>query len=322
MPTLDFAFWDAVSDADAQANVADVYERHIRLAQKLETLGWHSYFTIEHQNSPVGRITSPAVYLTAIARETSHLRLGTMIWQLPFYHPLRLAEEVAMLDQLSHGRVEFGVGFGVHEHEFIRWGMDFYQRHEIGDEILRIVKLAWTQDEVTFEGKYFHFDEAIPLPKPFQKPYPPIWAAVHSNESFEWAARNNLHAAKNLDTDEVVEQRFNPFGWVWKEGGHAGPPPRMFLMRNVHVAETDEKAPAEARQYLAQGNLRFAGSPAACPDRPEKRARTPASTWPRATCASPAARSPRPGSAGVRMPAAWGPTVRWHTTLSGARRLR
>jgi alkanesulfonate monooxygenase SsuD/methylene tetrahydromethanopterin reductase-like flavin-dependent oxidoreductase (luciferase family) len=97
-----------------------------------------------------------------------------MMWQLPFYHPLRLAQEVAMLDHLSRGRVEFGTGIGVHEHEFIRWGVGYYQRAAIAGEVLDVVKQAWTQDEVTYEGKSFRFDEVLPQPKPYQKPYPPI----------------------------------------------------------------------------------------------------------------------------------------------------
>src|SRR5262245_48911223 len=152
MLQLQFAFWDGVGGyAEQDENMADVYDEHIQLAQRLEELGWHSYFVIEHQNSPVGRITAPTVFLTAIARATSTLRLGAMMWQLPFYHPLRLAQEVAMLDHLSRGRVEFGTGIGVHEHEFIRWGVDYYQRAAIAGEVLDVVKQAWTQNEVTYE---------------------------------------------------------------------------------------------------------------------------------------------------------------------------
>src|ERR1700731_3917470 len=160
MAGLDFAFWDVLQTPDRGAGVADDYDDHIRLAQRIEALGWHSYFVIEHQNTPQGT-SSPSVYLTAVARETSTLRLGAMMWQLPFYHPLRLAQDVAMLDQLSRGRVEFGTGIGVHEHEFIRWGMDFYQRAAVSEEVLAIVKMAWTQDEVTYKGKYFQLDEAL-----------------------------------------------------------------------------------------------------------------------------------------------------------------
>jgi alkanesulfonate monooxygenase SsuD/methylene tetrahydromethanopterin reductase-like flavin-dependent oxidoreductase (luciferase family) len=252
MARLDFALWDAVGGYTAPTeNMADVYDRHIRLAQEIEAAGWHSYFVIEHQNSPIGRITSPSVYLTAVARATSTLRIGAMMWQLPLYHPIRLAQDVAMLDQLSRGRVEFGTGIGVHEHEFIRWGVDYYQRAAISGEVLDIVKMAWTQSEVTFDGKYFHFDEALPQPKPFQKPYPPIWAAVHSNAAIEFAAKGNYHVSQNLDTDAVVAEKFDLYRKVWREAGHAGPMPRIFLMRQVHVAETDEQAHEEARAVLA-----------------------------------------------------------------------
>ncbi len=251
MSKLEFGLWDAVGGYEADSRLmADVYDEHVQLAQELEALGYHYYFCIEHQNSPVGRITAPTVFLTAVARATSKIRIGAMMWQLPFYHPVRLAQEVAMLDHLSRGRVEFGSGIGVHEHEFMRWGNDFYQRAAMGEEIIKIVKMAWTQEEVTYKGKYFNFDEALPQPKPFQKPYPPIWAAVHSDVAIEFAARNNYHVSQNLDTDEVVARKFDLYRKVWKECKHPGPMPRIFLQRQVHVAETDEKAHAEAKNFL------------------------------------------------------------------------
>ncbi|MGZ3410587.1 MAG: LLM class flavin-dependent oxidoreductase [Xanthobacteraceae bacterium] len=252
MARLDFALWDAVGGYGRGAtSMADVYDKHIRLAQELDEAGWHSYFVIEHQNSPVGRITAPTVFLTAVARATKRLRIGAMMWQLPFYHPIRLAQEVAMLDQLSRGRVEFGTGIGVHEHEFIRWGVDYYQRAAMAGEVLDIVKRAWTQDEVTFQGKYWKFDEALPQPKPYQQPYPPIWAAVHSDPAIEFAAKNNYNVAQNLDTDEVIARKFDLFRKIWRECKHPGPMPRVFLQRQVHVAETDAKAHNEAKQFLA-----------------------------------------------------------------------
>jgi alkanesulfonate monooxygenase SsuD/methylene tetrahydromethanopterin reductase-like flavin-dependent oxidoreductase (luciferase family) len=262
MSRLDFAFWDAVSFTNPSRPAAEVFEEHIRLAQDIEALGWHSYFIIEHQNTPTG-ISAPSVYLTAVARATSKLRIGAMMWQLPFYHPLRLAEDVATLDHLSQGRVEFGTGFGVHEHEFLRWGVDYYQRAALGKEVLDIDKMAWTQPEVTYTGQHFKFDEAILYPKPYQQPYPPIWLAAHSDATIEYAARNNYHVAQNLDTDEVVARKFDLFRRVWRECGHAGSMPRVFLQRSVHVAETDEKAHAEARQFMASGSTRVGGGPIA-----------------------------------------------------------
>ena len=156
-----------------------------------------------------------------------------------------------MLDQLSRGRVEFGTGIGVREHEFMRWNVNFYERAAMAEEVIKIVKMAWTQDEVTFSGKYFQFDEALPQPKPYQKPYPPIWAAVHSDAACEFAARNNYNVSQNLDTDEVVKRKFDIYRRVWSESGHRGPMPRTFLHRSVHVAETDQKAHEEARPHVA-----------------------------------------------------------------------
>jgi alkanesulfonate monooxygenase SsuD/methylene tetrahydromethanopterin reductase-like flavin-dependent oxidoreductase (luciferase family) len=260
---LEFAFWDALNFAGSGHNAAEILEQHIALAQQVEALGWNSYFVIEHQNTTMG-VSAPSVYLTAVARATSTLRIGAMMWQLPFYHPLRLAQEVAMLDHLSQGRVEFGTGFGVHEHEFLRWNVDYYQRAAMGKEVLDIVKMAWTQGEVTYKGDFFQFDEALPQPKPYQQPYPPIWLAVHSDTTVEYAARNNYHVAQNLDTDEVVARKFELYRKVWRECGFAQPMPRVFLQRSVHVAETDDKAHDEARQYIGLGGPgRVGGGPIA-----------------------------------------------------------
>lgn len=182
MAKLEFGIWDQYryTELQAAASAADVYESHIRLAQLMEQVGFQHYYTIEHQGSFVGQIPSPTVLLTAIAQHTATLRLGTMIWQLPFHNPLRLAQEITMLDHLSRGRVEFGTGIGIHEHEFIRFGLDFSERQKMGEEALDIIKMAWTQERVTYHGKYWQFEEALPCPAPYQDPHPPIWAAAHS----------------------------------------------------------------------------------------------------------------------------------------------
>ena len=251
MPKMDFALWDAIEGRDetyANQN-ADIFEEHIRLAQRIEELGWHSYFVIEHQNATTTRISAPTVFLTAVARATSRLRIGAMMYQLPFHNPIRLAQDVAMLDQLSRGRVEFGTGIGVREHEFMRWNMNFYERAAISEEAIKIIKMAWTQDDVTFDGKYFKFDEALPQPKPYQKPHPPIWAAVHSDVAIEFAARNNYHVSQNLDTDEVVARKFNLYRKKWQEFGHPGPMPRTFLHRAPARQQTKQQCVRPTLQY-------------------------------------------------------------------------
>jgi alkanesulfonate monooxygenase SsuD/methylene tetrahydromethanopterin reductase-like flavin-dependent oxidoreductase (luciferase family) len=264
MAKLDFGVWDALSANEmSQAPTAEIYSRHIRLTQLMERTGYHSYWVIEHQNSPIGQVTAPSVFLTAIAANTTRLRFGAMIWQLPFHNPVQLAQEVAMLDQLSLGRVEFGSGIGVQEHEFIRWGLNFYERAAMSGEAMEIITRAWMQNEVTYEGKYWRFEEALPAPKPYQQPHPPIWIGAHGKPSIEYAAKNNRNLAQNIDTDERVAGNIAYFKQLWRECEHSGPEPQIFLQRQVHVAETDEKAREEAEPHLlaARAVTRGEGGP-------------------------------------------------------------
>jgi alkanesulfonate monooxygenase SsuD/methylene tetrahydromethanopterin reductase-like flavin-dependent oxidoreductase (luciferase family) len=115
---------------------------------------------------------------------------------------------------------------------------------------LEIIVKAWTQDEVTYDGQFWQFDEALPVPKPYQQPHPPIWVGAHSPASLEYAAKNNYHVSQNIDVDTVIAEKFDYFRKVWTECNHPGPMPRTFLMRAVHVAETDEIARQEAEQPL------------------------------------------------------------------------
>jgi alkanesulfonate monooxygenase SsuD/methylene tetrahydromethanopterin reductase-like flavin-dependent oxidoreductase (luciferase family) len=274
MGKLAFGLWDSfgVHEMSRSAAAADIYEQHIREVQLAESLGYSSYFIIEHQNSHVGQITAPSVYLCAVAQHTSRIRIGTMIYQLPLHNPLRLAQDAAMLDHLSRGRLEFGAGLGTHEHEFMRWNTPFAERRAMGDEALEIILKAWTEETVTYEGKYWHFDEALPVPKPYQQPHPPVWYAAHSQASLEYAAKHNFHVAQNLDVDEVIAEKFELYRQVWRQYAHPGPMPQMFLMRAVHVAETDEIARAEVERPLleseglgvrgiAQTRVGFRGNP-------------------------------------------------------------
>jgi alkanesulfonate monooxygenase SsuD/methylene tetrahydromethanopterin reductase-like flavin-dependent oxidoreductase (luciferase family) len=235
--------------------VVEVYEEHLRQAQEAEQLGYRYYFFIEHQNSPVCAVTAPSVYLAALASRTSTLRFGLMIWQLPLHHPLRLAQDLATLDQLSHGRLEFGTGTGVLAHEFIRWSIPFESRHEMTAEALDIIVQAWTSEAVTYRGKFWQFDEALPAPLPYQHPHPPVWVAAHSAASFEYAARHNYHIAQNIDIDTVIAEKFAYYRRLWQQHHHPGPMPRAFLTRHVHVAETDTQARAEAEPNLLMGYI-------------------------------------------------------------------
>src|SRR5947209_4311792 len=129
--TLELGVLDAFNEQELDgARARDIYEAHIRGAQEVEQLGYQYYYFIEHQNAAFTSVTSSSVYLTAIARETSALRFGAMVYQLPLHHPIRLAQDTAMVDQLSGGRFEFGLGYGTRVAEFEPWGLRFEERRE------------------------------------------------------------------------------------------------------------------------------------------------------------------------------------------------
>ena len=252
MAKLEFSILDPFHgfEFDGCTNAADVYEQHIREVQMAEELGYRSYFVIEHQSATVGQITTPTVFLTAVAQHTSAIRFGAMIFPLPFYHPVRLAQDAAMLDHLSRGRLEFGMGLGTSPHEFTRFNLKYTERRERSEEAMDIILQAWTGDSVTHQGKYWTFDEALPVPKPYQTPHPPVWVAAHTAPSFEYAAKHNFDVAQNIDVDPVIAENFELWRRLWKEQGHPGPMPRTFVTRAVWVAETDKLAKEQAEHGL------------------------------------------------------------------------
>ncbi len=257
---IEFGIMDGFGDVDSYPSAADAYEQHICDALRSEQLGYSYYFFIEHQNAPFAYVSAPSVYLAALAARSSSLHFGPMVYQLPMHHPIRLAQDAAMLDNLSRGRLEFGIGYGIHAHEFMRWEIPFAERRAMGEEIMDIVLKAWTEETVTYKGKYWSFDEALPKPKPFQKPYPRVWVGAHSKTSFEYAARHNFNVGQNIDTDQVAAEKFEYFRQHWQTQGHAGPMPKTLIARHVHVAESDERARAEAEPQLLRG---FFGNDAA-----------------------------------------------------------
>jgi alkanesulfonate monooxygenase SsuD/methylene tetrahydromethanopterin reductase-like flavin-dependent oxidoreductase (luciferase family) len=246
---MDIAVWDPFSGGDfhSKGDPSAVYDWHISQVQEAEQLGYQQYYLIEHQNNAGLRNTSASVILSAMTQHTSVIRLGTMIWPLPFHNPMRLAQDVATLDQLSHGRIEFGSGIGTQEVESVRFGLDYSQRSAMGEEALEIIKMAWTKDEVSYDGKFWHFQEHLPFPHPYQKPHPPIWAGCHSYKAHEFAARNGYGCADNIDTDEDIAEKLALYRKVWAETHTPEELPRTFVMRQVYVDDTDNKAHEVAR---------------------------------------------------------------------------
>ena len=161
---------------EADGAVGTVYGRALNEAVLAEDVGLESFWVTEHHFSPYGVCPDPAVLLATMAARTRRLRLGTATAILPLDHPLRTAERYALLDQLSGGRLEFGIGaaWAANEHEMYAIpGLD----HRVGlfSEGLQVMRSLWTQERTDFSGRYYTMSNAVANPKPVQKPYPPIW---------------------------------------------------------------------------------------------------------------------------------------------------
>ena len=159
------------------------------LMEAAEAMEFDSVWPAEHHFSEYGFCASPALTLAVLARRTRRIRLGTGVVVLPFNHPLRVAEDFAMLDLLSGGRVDLGVGRGYQPTEFQGYGVDPARSRELFDESIEIIQRAWTQERLNFAGKHFRFEDVKVRPKPLQRPHPPIWLAALSEASYEKAGR-------------------------------------------------------------------------------------------------------------------------------------
>ncbi|HYB92006.1 MAG TPA: LLM class flavin-dependent oxidoreductase, partial [Candidatus Binataceae bacterium] len=161
-----------------------IVEEQMAILQAAEDLGFDSVWPAEHHFSEYGYCVSSALMLAALAKTTKRIRLGTGIVVLPFHNPIRVAEEYALLDLMSGGRVDLGIGRGYQPHEFRGYGVPQEQSRGIFNESVEVILQAWTQERVNFKGVHFKFEDVQVRPKPLQKPHPPIWMAALSPESF------------------------------------------------------------------------------------------------------------------------------------------
>ena len=155
--------------------LADYYEDRLKIAEAYDRAGFYAYHLAEHHATPLGMAPSPSVFLAAVAQRTTRLRFGPLVWPMPLHHPLRLIEEICMLDQLSGGRLELGFGRGAAPIELEYYGVDPQDAQEIYAEAVDLVLEGLTHKVLDFNGRRFSFS-SVPLEiEPLQKPHPPIW---------------------------------------------------------------------------------------------------------------------------------------------------
>ena len=215
-------------------------------AELADRLGFHAYCLAEiHCQPKFSLLSAPYVVLGAVAQRTQRLRLGVAVNTLPVHHPVQLAEEAAMLDLLSNGRMDFAAGGGhPHSRAYECFGADHKSTHDVMAESLEIIRQAWSQPTLTFKGKFFDIPEVIVNPKPVQQPLPPFYMATSSLDGVEVGARLgiNMFLPIHTRTPEQVVEYANAY-WAGLRGhGHDPMSKELGLLVPMHLAANTTEA--------------------------------------------------------------------------------
>lgn len=248
----------------------DRYAQLIEQCELAEELGYESVWLTEHHFTRHGITSDSLALLAHLAARTSRIRLGTAVLVLPFHDPVRLAESTALVDQLSHGRLDVGVGRGYQWAEYHGFGVRFDEGSDRFEEALQLLLQAWTADApFAFDGKYHSYGAAFPQPKPVQRPHPPVWHATASENGLRRCAENDwgvlLAQATSL---AAVSETIHRHRQHVEALGRQHRPERLALARAMYCAPTT----AEAERTLLDPYARFlemAALVSAPPDRQE-----------------------------------------------------
>ena len=245
---FDWVEWDEHSPSQ-------IFDDRLKLLEYADRRNFYAYHVAEHHTTPLSVAPSPAVYLSAVAQRTSTIRLGPLVYLLPLYNPLRLIQEVCMLDHLSRGRLELGVGRGIVPFEVERFGVDSSEGRAIFDEALEVLLKGLTDETLNHQGQFYNYENIRFWVRPYQNPYPPIWYASGNIETVPWMAKNGINTSHIFDTTAATKKHFDLYQDIWRT--HKGDPdrinkgdsePKQGLTRHIYIAPTSAEAQYEARE--------------------------------------------------------------------------
>jgi natural product biosynthesis luciferase-like monooxygenase protein len=231
----------------------EVYSKWLEQMDAAESLGFDSFWVTEHHFRHFGGLMpSPSVMLAAASQRTKKIRLGAAVSIIPMHNPLRIAEEFAMVDQLSGGRLNFGAGRGMHPTEYVVFGYDWSNAQRRLPEALDIILRAWSGEEFQWKGEHYQFPKLKVFPQPWQKPQPPIYVtAVRENESFQMVGRRGHHLMTLpwIGTNEEQRPKVEIYLSALRDAGHRVEDKDVFTMYPIYVGESDENARAEVVEH-------------------------------------------------------------------------
>lgn len=238
-------------------NPYDVVVHGLEQAVVAESAGFHEVWLPEHNGRAYGMVGNAVVAAAAIAAATNRIRIATAVTRLPLHHPVHLAEDLAYVDILSGGRIDWGVGKGYDKLEFSTYGVPFEEREERWEETFDAVQQIWRSKRTLYKGQFFEFGDAELLPYPLQRPTLPIYAMVSQNDqSVIWAAERLLPIAVGSGPNwDDVKHKLELYQETAEAAGY-GPIEvsetlaRCWQLKQVHVASTTERAVEEFREGL------------------------------------------------------------------------
>jgi alkanesulfonate monooxygenase SsuD/methylene tetrahydromethanopterin reductase-like flavin-dependent oxidoreductase (luciferase family) len=233
---------------------AQFYGELLEQAEAAEHLGFDSFWIAEHHFHEYGAVPAPPVWLAAAAQRTRRIRLGAAVVVLPFRNPLLVAEDYAMVDVLSGGRLNLGAGSGYLAHEFAGFGLDPQDKRDRFDEALDIVLRAWTGERFSYEGRFHRVRDVKLNVVPVQKPRPPVWIAVLRNEAAPHVGKKGfpIMLIPYATTERIAElaDTVTAFRDSFVDSG--GDPRDATVPFGLHTYVSDdvERATAEAREAM------------------------------------------------------------------------
>ena len=234
-------------------SLANLFDERLRFYAAADEAGFYCIHLAEHHCSPVNMVPVPGVFLGAIARTTSNIKLGTLVYLLTLISPLRMAEEICMLDHLSNGRLEVGVGRGISPYELNYHKIEFGESRDIFIDAYHCLRAALASNPFSYSGKHFSYDN-VPVPlRPLQEPCGAFWYGSSNETGSTWAGQQGMHFTAN-GPSKLAKANIAHFRKALSERGGPEHPKAQFsggtavgALRYIVVADTDEEAERIAR---------------------------------------------------------------------------
>ena len=231
---------------------AEAFTESFELVDAAEATGLDVMWLAELHTSPERSVlAAPLSIASSIATRTKRMKIGTAVQVLPLCQPLRIAEEAATVDHISHGRLIFGIGRSGFPRTYQAYGISYAESRQRFAEVTEIIKRAWTQESFSFHGQFYDFDDIHLVPKPYQRPYPELRIAVNSPDTFVEAgiAGIPIFVATRLGDLTELGPNLTAYHRAWAEAGHAGRG-RVYLRVPVYVAATEKQALEEPEESV------------------------------------------------------------------------